>query len=59
MTGTNHECPCYECKHSLYCKWACEKLNKYAEGKTFAEIAEEFVKSYKYAAQQKRAVQKS
>ncbi len=46
-------CPCYTCKHTLYCKWACDELNTYAEGKTFAEIMEEFIASYDYAAKRK------
>ena len=54
----NNECPCRTCPRAITCNWTCDKLNEWAEDKTFAQIGNEFVSAAKRAEKQRRTARK-
>lgn len=52
------ECPCRSCKRAAECNWTCDALNEWAEDKSFAQVAEEFINAYKHAEKQQQARRK-
>lgn len=49
------ECPCRSCDHAATCNWTCDALNEWAEDKSFAQVADEFIGAYKRAEKEQRA----
>lgn len=47
-------CPCHICKRARTCNWTCDALSKWAENKTFTEVANEFIGAYNRAAKRQR-----
>ncbi len=47
-------CPCRACKKAATCNWTCDKLSEWAEDKSFAEVADEFIGAYNRAAKERR-----
>ena len=43
------DCPCRDCPAALTCWWTCDKLSEWAEDKTFAQVADEFIAAYNSA----------
>lgn len=58
MKKTNEPCSCRACPKTMTCNWTCDELSAWAEDKSFARVADEFIGAYNDAARKKRMAQR-